>query len=715
MQALMSRPPRHPWLDALIAHPEQEITALVEGYADIFPYNRGEPADSAVALLAGVEQDDPAHVAFDQGCLVLLETLRSELLTLGKSAKSAMGNLARALAVIRRVRPPITSADLHRRYPYWLGVFETAVLDRGLDLRRDYWRTLALTQDVATGQKRRLMAHWLQLCAEAGRFGRFDNTYLDVGLVGLGYLPLGQDHDSNEEAMCHGLARWSLRQRPTKADFLARWREIESAYPRAPDYWPPLVADVIRTLETTLHEERDDYHASFPAASWWREDTDAPSAGQIDSLPRQRNVPLPAKEEHLNVLSDLSHNLEAIEPRIRLLMRKHAAYADATGDVFYLVRTACKIGMALRDKGSEPEAEWRGALAADLARQALSFEPSNIYAWSLWGYGLEDQKLYEAAEIVRWETVFRFPENPQNRGQLANLLDKMGRVAEARQVLEDTLASFPNDSSMHNLIGKMVVDEDLDRAEQLFRDAIRLKPHDFHAYAHLARLLSDRRKDRPGALKILDDFLTTGRDSSTIRELREKLLAGEHLRFPPPRRTAPTAGSDFLDDAVASLKAGPIRRALFLAETSTGDAQARAVESVRQLLVEDPGMAYARYVAMRLELETANNGDSSFAFAFDRALRGDKAEQLESLKALVSKAEGIERYIGSAGLAIMAGQTAIDTPTPANEVDEAASSFRFNKLILGITPGLRTRADPRPFLRLLADFSVADLAPALVA
>jgi hypothetical protein len=221
----------------------------------------------------------------------------------------------RLLAVIRRLRPRETVHDLHRRYAFWFAVIETAVLDAGLDLRREFWWLLAVTQDMAAGvAPRRLMALWLELCAEAGPNGRFDESYLDVGLAGLRDLPLGAEHAANEEVVCHGIARWAVRQQPGRRGFLARWREIESAFPRNPTFWPPLVDEVIAATEVWLEDERSG-ERSFPAAAWWRDEVELPRArpGQRTvAADRRRSIEPPPREWREGILRDIGLPVAAL-------------------------------------------------------------------------------------------------------------------------------------------------------------------------------------------------------------------------------------------------------------------------------------------------------------------------------------------------------------------------------------------------------------------
>ena len=262
-------PARHPWLAALRADPGDALQAAIAGTADLSPWGRAEPQDAIAAVLHGVPRADPAWAALDEGCRQALAELRDRLL---RAASEPAFHLAlirseRLLAVIGRLQQGETVADLHRRYPWWLAGFESGVVPDGVDLRAAYLRLLALTQEIAPGAPARLMPLWLDLCAESGEAGRYPAEYLAIGLLGLRRMRLAPGQSAQEEAACHGLARWAARQRPTRETFLARWGEIEHAFPRAFDFWPPLVERVLAQAEGGMSTQ-----GGFPAADWWREE-----------------------------------------------------------------------------------------------------------------------------------------------------------------------------------------------------------------------------------------------------------------------------------------------------------------------------------------------------------------------------------------------------------------------------------------------------------
>ena len=690
--------PRHPWLADLVLAPEAEIRALVGGYADIGPFGRDEPADAAVSLLFGLAADDPARMAFDTGCLALLDRLRDAIPAAGDDRyERFVARLDRLLAVIRRTEPERTVRALHTQYARWYRAVETLAVDRNLDPRREFWRLLALTQDAAP-QPRQYLPLWLDICAEAGPNGRYNDTYLDIGLLGLRRLPLTADDDSNEEAACHGIARWAARQLPSRPVFEARWNEIEAAYPRAPDYWPDLVQDTI-----AAHPE------SFPAAVWWRELADLPGLRQGEKQKpsaRQRAVQPPSPLGRLQILTDANLPLQALAPRIDVLMQAHRRYADHTGDTHYIVHTACDIGMRLIKKPPPAERIARGTGAAALGRNALRYAPHNPFAWALWRDGLAAAGSFAAAETIGWESVRRYPENEQWRNQLAKLIgERLGRFGEAERLLRETIAQFPGNAVARTQLATVLADglNQPEQAVSVLREVIALAPDDPYSYGQLAHLLADRLGDRPGAEAVLRDEVRRMPDDKLGHELMARLQAGERVRRgrPPARPSASSAEQPVVLDFDT---AAPLaRRALFRFETA---ADATAVREIGTLLAADKGHPYLRYAAQRVGAAGLARPDTAFAFAFDRAARAGSAEAFRALTAQFT--DGVERWIAQAGLSLISG--GLPAPPPCND-DPMTPLSRFGRL----TEGFKLYApetDRRPALRLVADFAASGLAQA---
>ena len=620
MDAMTAVPYRHPWLDRLIAAPEEEVLALAERTADIDPFRRAEPSDAAATLLFGLSAEDPAVRAFDQGTLQTLVRLRS--LT-GAANKEKRDRIALAaldlITVVQRLAPRDTTIDLHRRFLYWNAWAETLVLDRGLDLRREYWRTLALTQDEAKGAgstARRFLPFWLDICNEAGRRGRYDESYLTVGLIGLRSLPLVEDDDSsNEEAALFGLARWANAQQPEKRRFLREWHLLEGAFPRDATYWTDLVARVLASLEEEItNKSRGRKRGGFLAADWWREDVDA--ARGIELKSRAANFEPPPREAREKILKEISdgNSLNSLEPRINALMQRHEQYATRTGDTFYMVRTACNIGRQLLQGGDEPNR--RAAKARELATLALRFEGSNVFSWALWRDSLAAEGQMEAAELIGWETIRRYPENPQWRNQLALLLaDRSDRIAEAEALLRETIELFSYDQK-NSVVARTQL------ANIVGRDAARIDE----------------------ALAIIGVALKTEPDDQIAIKIKTRFEQGKvsYVRELTMRNPSPEMSIEDPDLPADLLALGRMRRTLFRARAAAGAESELIKKEIEKILNQDENLAYARYVAAATGVSTPVADDSIIAAAYLAAARDGS---MTALRELLDRAHGVENVV----------------------------------------------------------------------
>jgi tetratricopeptide (TPR) repeat protein len=649
-------PHRHPWLDRLIAAPAAEVRALAEGTASIHPYRRAEPSDAAATLLFGLADDDPALKAFDQGTLETLKqyraaTARNDREQLNRTALAALD----LMTVVQRLTPRDTVIDLHRRFAYWNAWAETLVLDRGLDLRREYWRALALTQDIAADAnlaQRRLLPFWLDICGEAGRRGRYDESYLAIGLLGLRSLPLGEAA-ANEEAALHGLARWADAQRPAKKQFLREWHVLEGAFPRDPTFWTDLVARVLASIEEEIARETKNARTTFPAAAWWREDVEAVQDARSEPLAAELEPPPREMLQAVLAGIEAGEPFSAVGPRLQVLMAGHERYATRTGDTFYLVRTACNIGMRLLREGNDLVR--RATTARELAHLALRFESANVYAWTLWRRALAAEGNVEAAELLGWETIRRFPEDPQWRSELALLLEgPLGRPQESEALLRETLKLFQDDVVVRTQLALLLADQlgQPQEAEALLHETLKLFPDNVVAHTQLANVVGREPKRLKDAIVVLDAALKIAPTDRIAQSMKRRFELGQtsSARLPFPL-TAPTeAANATIDLPVDLATSARMRRALFRIRTATQEAHEAAKKEVEAILSEDENLAYARYVAAAAGIVELSTDDSVPAVAYlasaregpNEALRRFNA-QLQGLDSVVISLAGASR------------------------------------------------------------------------
>ncbi|MFD2249553.1 hypothetical protein FHS82_004003 [Pseudochelatococcus lubricantis] len=589
------------------------LRAILNGTASLGRLSAAEPEDAVDAILASEPRDSDVVRGFDRGCAELLEEFRSTLLQQeGRSFRIELAKLVTLVTIIRRLLPEQTVVGLHRCYVLWSGFFENFVVDRGLDLRREYFRILALSQDIAAADQglkpRRLMPLWLSVCSENGDAGRYDASYLRIALLGLRRLPLGDDFDANEDFALQGLARWAVTQRPSTAAFEREWRILEGDFPRDAGFWTDRVQAAITATERELSERTRGAETTFPVAAWWREDVDIHPDERAVSRTIFSTESVPMSEWQL-VLNSVDQPLDQIRTPIETIMRRQQRYADVSGDVFYLVRTACNFGMRLIEKGPPDERVERGALAVFLATLAFDYDPVNVFAWSLMRDALAAAGRIADAELVGWEAIRRFPEDYQWRTQLATVLAvHSGKADEAAALLRETMALFPEEP---------------------------------YARTQLATVMADDLQRPADARDVLNCAIADGVDNDATRSLLQKLDQGRALRRARPQpKGVEDASSLTIPTAMA-------RRQLFLFESGLS-----SEDGLRAFLSDAPQDSYSTYVSERAGLSDVPF-KTTFAIAFEDAL--EKAEP-SALRALVARGRPMERAIVEEAVAVSEGR-----------------------------------------------------------
>ena len=202
---------------------ECKAQMLVDGKAAVLTllWGRGalrhlsvlDPHDVAARVLGKQDVETGVFDAFDEGCLSVAMDYRDGLLRKPEGRNgSDLLNLDMLLRIVRRLQPPNTVLDFHRRFDSWNGFFENFVVDSGLDLRRENYRVLSLSQEIAADDgldSRRLVPLWLSVCAGSGDAGPFNRTNLESALDGLRLLPQNEEKPASTSLELLGLAFWA--------------------------------------------------------------------------------------------------------------------------------------------------------------------------------------------------------------------------------------------------------------------------------------------------------------------------------------------------------------------------------------------------------------------------------------------------------------------------------------------------------------------------
>ena len=134
----------------------------------------------------------------------------------------------------------------------------------------------------------------------------------------------------------------------------------------------------------------------------------------------------------------------------RRIISEHLEYTERSGFSNFLVRATTRLSICLIRR-PQNERFQGGALAQTFLRDALRWEPWNEILWSLWSDSYSAQGGFEPAEIVLWEAMRRFPDNPVFVAKLIRHLNRQKeRLPEAHEIAQIGLGRFPKNSYLAN-------------------------------------------------------------------------------------------------------------------------------------------------------------------------------------------------------------------------------------------------------------------------
>jgi len=159
----------------------------------------------------------------------------------------------------------------------------------------------------------------------------------------------------------------------------------------------------------------------------------------------------------------------------------------------------------------------------------------------------------------------------------------------------------------------------------LLREAVIRFPHDSHNRTQLATILADDLGDRAGAAQVLADAVADGVANAATGGLRAKLAEGRKLRG--RRDPYPSSPVALADDPEFALPAAEARKRLFRLEAGLDGPDVLA--AFLRTAEPDP---YVTWAAVRAGLGGPPI-DTTFAIAFERALRDATPSRLKALVA----------------------------------------------------------------------------------
>jgi len=347
------------------------------------------------------------------------------------------------------------------------------------------WRALARSQKRGKQADRSLIDEWWQLCrldpgvpwfhGELGIEGLRWIEPSDEAKVKAGGFPaeVGEGLLSLAKSMIQRVREGWLEERFAREEWQRMVRLTESAYPSLSVRWVAFwrealmgrraADDRVREWVRTTHREELNSQGSRGSASLWM-NPDPEWADRAAEIARA-----------------LQRGEARALKRAEVLLRQQQTYAEATGETFFFVRSACNLATAIKKTNPEKALEW--------VERARHLDPSNDHAWTLTANLRVELGQPEEGQRFALRAVELFPENPVAHSTLVETLRAQERYEEAEAVYLEGIARFPEDAPLAASLGEIYKAQGrFEAAENAFRVAIENVPDDPSGSVGLAEL-----------------------------------------------------------------------------------------------------------------------------------------------------------------------------------------------------------------------------------
>ncbi|MFH1860961.1 MAG: tetratricopeptide repeat protein [bacterium] len=359
----------------------------------------------------------------------------------------------------------------HTRARAWLrGLY----LGPDRDPEADLLRTLSLCQ-----RNQDMLPLWMRLCRmEEDRPLHFAS----IGLLGLRKLPDENGEPSGDLPLAvfrgivdlaNAIDRQVRQKKEGEAFWFLKVRAMMARYPRSSQYW---------TENFLLFVSPDS-----PAAKWLGKlipilkkvlDSSVTIKRTARSSFRQ-----PSRDEFGTIRELIKrHPLKEVRPKLDVFLGEHKYYALQTGDADILVKVFCEVGYKILRQ----DPDW----ALVLVEEAFIWAPYNSIVW------VERAKIESycgrqtRALGLLWEAKRKFPEVPEIRTNLAEMLRKYGKDDIAEIVYRQAVEDFSRDEVCRNGLAEVLKAQGkLDEAEAVYRQAVKDFPRNEVCRNGLAEVL----------------------------------------------------------------------------------------------------------------------------------------------------------------------------------------------------------------------------------
>lgn len=543
----------HEWVDGLRQNPQQAVTSLLRGAANITPFERvsahefllavlprdgrtvsrtllGEP--KSAVLTPESNADLPALL--DIGLAAWLQIQRQSPLPVAKKLGAYAAQVCEALQWPLYFKLPQTREVLQARRAEWLRWLGSLVISAYRDPEYDYWQVLAAQQ-----ADDRLQFFWQSFVVEAGRTRSL--RYLNLGLLALARLPISEDDSLRNlrlqvQALINRYQRRKGWGTPAQEEFaqallgvMARNPSMSTARYREflVDLLAPLGEDKslsILSLMGLVNVQAHQHISAFASGAYKLEPP---------GLAQETTQAVRAVRQSVSLM-------QAWES-IRSLLGAHESFVYRTGDAYYFVRTLDKCARALCKKYTLYDPEIQGRLL-QWVHLALRMDADDPRLWMLWELVLRRAGYPQRAQWVLWEMTRRFPDHLPCRVELARLLAESSTAdnqTQARRLLQQVLQLDPEHLHAHSTLAQLAIrSRDWQQALQHAQQGLQIEPENGACAVLLATAYAWRNEpgDLQAAINHLHSFV--GRYSGNVkaeaylRDLQQRQQWDGHGQFP---------------------------------------------------------------------------------------------------------------------------------------------------------------------------------------
>ncbi len=512
----------HAWAEALRQAPQQAVTDLLRGAADITPYERAAPHEFLLAVLprqsrvvrerllgepAGQGQDADLDLP-DRLDVGLADWLRRQRLApppQGRKLSAHAAQVCEALQWPLYFDLPQSRAALLADRALWLQWTARLTLSAYRDPEYDYWQVLASRQDDDD-----LQFHWHSFVVEAGRTR--SHRYLNLGLLALARLPLSTDDSlRNLRLQVQALAQRYRRRKGWGTTALEELADnLRGVMARNPSLNAAEYRAFLHELLTPLGEDKTASVLGMLGLAKEGQRTDSAYAGVHYKVEPPGS--LDATNEAVQAVR-LAGSLAEAWKAIYRLLAAHEDYLHKTGDTYHFLRTFDRCARALSDNFPLRDPEIQARLFQWI-HLALRLDAEDPRLWMLWELALRKADQPQRAQWVLWEMTRRFPADLQSRTDLARLLVESPEAADqaqAQRLLQQVLQLDPEDVHAHSTLAQLAIRRhDWPQALAHTQEGLRIQPDNGHCAVLLATAYARRNEadDLQAAIDHLQRFVS---------------------------------------------------------------------------------------------------------------------------------------------------------------------------------------------------------------